>query len=340
MWLALRFWMFLLAVAVSASASAQLLPELDTLEDNAEARGAVLGNPDGDTVLYEFFDYNCGYCRRTYPFLLELTERYPELKVVLVDAPILSEDSIEASYVFMQFPPGELVEAHDTVMRGGRATAERALAIADEAGLEVHRNEGRPSVEDPIWRELAQNRGMFQMLGFSGVPAIFVNDTLIGGYDEAAVEKAVCGWQAPGDCEAFEPLLDDARRRSDAGALDGEVQDYLHRAAALVPEEGRASKLNSVCWRGGGLDQAEAVLGYCEQAVDADPDNFSILDSRARALALTGDYERALADWRRWLEEAERLGNLGKDNAKARLEIVALIESDDRSGLRELLLAL
>ena len=46
---------------------------------NAEAifnspRGVVLGNKDGDVTFVEFFDYNCGYCKRAMADMLDLHE--------------------------------------------------------------------------------------------------------------------------------------------------------------------------------------------------------------------------------------------------------------------------
>ena len=31
-----------------------------------------LGNKEGKTVIIEFFDYNCGYCKRSFPELMDL----------------------------------------------------------------------------------------------------------------------------------------------------------------------------------------------------------------------------------------------------------------------------
>ena len=54
----------------------------------------VLGNPDGDVTLVEFFDYNCGYCRNALPDLATLLAEDPNLRVVLKEFPILSNESI------------------------------------------------------------------------------------------------------------------------------------------------------------------------------------------------------------------------------------------------------
>src|SRR3954463_15781001 len=56
--------------------------------NNADAifnspRGVTIGNKDGDVTFVEFFDYNCGYCKRAMADMMELMKADPKLKVVL-----------------------------------------------------------------------------------------------------------------------------------------------------------------------------------------------------------------------------------------------------------------
>src|SRR5215470_11118465 len=71
----------------------------------------TLGNPQGDVTFVEFFDYNCGYCKRALADMLELMKTDPKLKVVLKEFPVLSQGSVEAAQVAvavrMQDPTGK-----------------------------------------------------------------------------------------------------------------------------------------------------------------------------------------------------------------------------------------
>jgi len=49
----------------------------------------VGGNPSGDVTLVEFFDYNCPYCRRVAPTVVELEQADPDLRLVYKEFPIL-----------------------------------------------------------------------------------------------------------------------------------------------------------------------------------------------------------------------------------------------------------
>ena len=91
-------------------------------------RGVMLGNKDGDVTFVEFFDYNCGYCKRAMADMLDLMKTDPKLKVVLKEFPVLSPGSVEAAQVAvavrMQDPGGKkYLDFHQKLLGGrGRPT--------------------------------------------------------------------------------------------------------------------------------------------------------------------------------------------------------------------------
>ena len=88
----------------------------------------IIGNPDGDVTIVEFFDYNCGYCKRAMSDMMDLMKSDPKLKVVLKEFPVLSQGSVEAAQVAvavrMQDPTGKkYLEFHQKLL-GGRGAAQ------------------------------------------------------------------------------------------------------------------------------------------------------------------------------------------------------------------------
>ena len=74
------------------------------IKDNAEAlfnspRHVSIGNPKGDVTFVEFFDYNCGYCKRAMTDMMTLMKADPNLKVVLKEFPVLGPGSQDAAKV-------------------------------------------------------------------------------------------------------------------------------------------------------------------------------------------------------------------------------------------------
>ena len=127
-------------------------------------RGVTLGNKDGDVTFVEFFDYNCGYCKRAMTDMLDLMKTDPKLKVVLKEFPVLSQGSVEAAQVAvavrMQDPTGKKYLDFHQKLLGGRGAADkaRAMAAAKEAGLDMARLE--KDVGEP--GSARDDRGKFQ----------------------------------------------------------------------------------------------------------------------------------------------------------------------------------
>src|SRR6059058_708154 len=124
----------------------------ESITKNASAifnspRGVTLGNKEGDVTFVEFFDYNCGYCKRAMTDMLDLMKNDPKLKVVLKEFPVLGPGSVEAARVAvavrMQDKTGKkYMDFHQKLLGGrGQADKARAMAVAKEIGLDVARIE-------------------------------------------------------------------------------------------------------------------------------------------------------------------------------------------------------
>lgn len=162
----------------------------DELYKNADVPFA--GNKDGDVVLVEFFDYNCGYCKLAYKDVQALIEEDKKLKVVLFDIPILSEASgTAARYALAAHKQGKYWEFHQELMRNGANTpdqiqnAGKALNLdMDKLKADAESAEIRESIEKHL--ELARE------VGISGTPAFVINDqALRGHYGLDALKKAI-----------------------------------------------------------------------------------------------------------------------------------------------------
>lgn len=149
-------------------------------------RGVVLGNKDGDVTFVEFFDYNCGYCKRAMADMLDLLKNDPKLKVVLKEFPVLSEGSVEAAKVAvavrMQDPTGKKYLDFHQKLLGGRGPADkaRAMAAAKDAGLDVARIEkdlASPEVKSTI----EENFKLAEDMGLNGTPSYVIGKQIVVG---------------------------------------------------------------------------------------------------------------------------------------------------------------
>jgi protein-disulfide isomerase len=159
-------------------------------------RDIVIGNPKGNVTLVEFFDYNCGYCKRAVADIAELLKSDPNLRVVLKELPILSEGSVEAARVAVAVrlqDPSKYWAFHRNLMSGrGEANAAQALAAAQKAGLDVERL--KKDISNPeVDATLAEVQELAKALAISGTPSYVLGDQLIPGalpHDRLAVAIA------------------------------------------------------------------------------------------------------------------------------------------------------
>ncbi|AWB21406.1 disulfide bond formation protein DsbA [Methylobacterium currus] len=168
----------------------------DTLHNSPH--GFVAGNPNGDVTLVEFFDYNCGYCKRALTDLQTLIKGDPKLKVVLRDFPVLGPDSLEASKVALaakqQLKGDKLFDYHTRLLESrGRVNGERAIAVAKEMGLDIAKLQKDMQAPD-IQAALQENVGLGDKLGLSGTPAFIIGDEIIpGAVGVDPIRKTVAG---------------------------------------------------------------------------------------------------------------------------------------------------
>src|SRR5262245_7075475 len=152
----------------------------------ASPRQVTLGNLQGDVTLVEFFDYNCGYCKRALSDLMNLMKADPKLKVVLKEFPVLGPGSVEAAQVAtavrMQDRSGKkYLEFHQKLLSGrGQADRARALAVAKDIGMDMAKLEKDMACPE-IKATLQESFKLAEALGLSGTPSYVIGDNVVVG---------------------------------------------------------------------------------------------------------------------------------------------------------------
>ena len=148
-------------------------------------RNVTLGNKNGDVTFVEFFDYNCGYCKRAMSDMLDLLKTDPKLKVVLKEFPVLSEGSVEAAKVAvavrMQDSGAKYLDFHQRLL-GGRGPADkaRALAAAKDAGLDMARIE-KDMASPEARATIEENFKLAESMGMNGTPSYVIGKQVVVG---------------------------------------------------------------------------------------------------------------------------------------------------------------
>ena len=156
---------------------------------------AVLGNPKGSVTLVEFFDYNCGYCKKSYPDLENLIKSDPKLRIVIKDFPILGPDSVKAHIVaraVMKIMPEKYAEFHKELLTiPGRSNEEKAIKIAVKLGVDEQKL--RSTMQDEsLQQAFVDNGQLAYALGINGTPSyILGNNVLVGAVGENILKAKI-----------------------------------------------------------------------------------------------------------------------------------------------------
>jgi protein-disulfide isomerase len=159
---------------------AALTAEAEAL--NHDPAAPVIGNPEGDVTLVEFFDYRCPYCKRMTDTLAQLVEEDPNLRLDMKEYPILSEESLIAARAALAADrQGKYESFHFALMEGGGGCTEgEIMAVAESVGLDLAKL--RADMQDPeIEAALRRNHVLAERVGVSGTPAFIVDDMLLPG---------------------------------------------------------------------------------------------------------------------------------------------------------------
>lgn len=170
------------------------------IADNAKALFSAplqtsLGAAEGGSTVVEFYDFNCGFCRRALGDTLTLLSDQPSLRIILKELPILGPDSVEAAKVAialqMHHPSAaETLEFHRRLLASqGRVGRAAALAVAGDLGFDAAAiDKDAESVE--VSEALQQSVRLASALGIHGTPGYVVGDNAIAGAVGVAALKA------------------------------------------------------------------------------------------------------------------------------------------------------
>ena len=159
----------------------------------------VGGNPQGDVSIVEFFDYNCPYCRRVAPTLVEIEESDPKLRLVYKEWPILGPDSeFAARAALASRRQGKYLEFHKALMlASGLVNESEALDAALNVGLDLERLKQDMKAPE-IKAAIERNKQLAQVLRITGTPTFVIGDQMLRG---------------AADVEAFRDYIQEAREK-------------------------------------------------------------------------------------------------------------------------------
>ena len=149
-----------------------------------DPKQVVVGNPDGDVTLVEFFDYNCSYCRAALPDLAALLAEDPNLRVVLKEFPILSNVSIDAARIAVLVGDADVDywTFHEALFTSRSGQVDKQVALDAAAGLglspvNLELDMGTEAVSETIQTSYE----IAKALNITGTPTYIIGNEIIPG---------------------------------------------------------------------------------------------------------------------------------------------------------------
>lgn len=163
----------------------------------SDVSAPVAGNKSGDVSIVAFYDYFCGYCKKSLPQLQELAAKDRSVKIIYKEFPILGPQSVTAAKaVLAAARQGKFELFHREMIESDSATDEVIKAIANKLGLDyeqLQKDMSDPQIDAAIQR----NVSLAGALNINGTPAYLVGDQLIpGAIDSVSLARLVASERA------------------------------------------------------------------------------------------------------------------------------------------------
>ena len=151
----------------------------------------VLGNPNGDITIVEFFDYNCSYCKIAAQNIRKLIKNDGNIRFIPREWPILNSTSVfAAKAAIASIKQDKYKEFHWKLMEEKRLNEDKVIFIADELDIDLIELEESMNSEF-VKNHIEKSALLARKIGFSGTPLFIIEDNFVPGYVPVEEMKAI-----------------------------------------------------------------------------------------------------------------------------------------------------
>ena len=161
-------------------ADQNIISNKQRLEDDKNA--PILGNPNGEITIVEFFDYNCGYCRRAFKTIMNLIADNNAVKVVMRELPILGDASVFTAKASLASQKQQKYEEFHVALMNNRSrnTEKSVLKIAKKIGMDIDQLQLDMN-SSFVLDHIEESQKLSESLGISGTPAFVFGEKIVPG---------------------------------------------------------------------------------------------------------------------------------------------------------------
>jgi len=173
---------FLRSVLDNYKKDTELEKKKNAIESLKSLKNPGIFQKNADVTIYEFFDYNCGYCKSVVKTIMETISEDKRINVVFVEFPILSQESYTAAVAALASEKQNLYNKfHLSLMKiRGKVDNEKVFKTANEIGLNIEKLKIDMNSPD-ISKRLNKNREIAKLLNLNGTPAFIIGNVVYPG---------------------------------------------------------------------------------------------------------------------------------------------------------------
>jgi protein-disulfide isomerase len=153
------------------------------VRDQLEDRDPISGDDSDEIAMVVFHDYNCGFCRKVIPDVEKLVKDNDDLRVILVDMPILGPQSVakaKASLAVAEIAPEKHYDFYIQLSEKNPRTEEQIIELASSLGIDSN-SLSQAMKDDALENTIRENKAIAQRIGIRGTPAFIIDGKLIKG---------------------------------------------------------------------------------------------------------------------------------------------------------------
>ncbi len=149
-----------------------------------------VGPKDAKITIVEFFDFNCGYCKRLAPELMKVIKNNPKVKVVFKPVTFLGSMPT-AKMALAANKQGKFLEVYEALLtHNGQITTAVVEKAVKDAGLDVEKTK-KLAESDEIAKEISAIASLSQKVEIRGVPTLIINGEALPAIDSASIQNAI-----------------------------------------------------------------------------------------------------------------------------------------------------
>ncbi|ACT59583.1 DsbA family protein [Hirschia baltica] len=166
----------------------QFLPAFLALEN-----APILGDKDAPITIVEFFDYNCGFCKKSTDWVMTQVAS-KDVKVIFMELPVLDSrtktSALAARASVAASMQDKYKELHIAMMKANGLTKGRILSIAEKEGLDVQQL-SKDMESATVYRLLEDTMKLAEQADILATPSFYVNGKFVSGANFPMLDKYI-----------------------------------------------------------------------------------------------------------------------------------------------------